>query len=379
MHRNRNLRTALGLGVLCALAGCLPVELSISPEGEVLIPRREGFVVYKPSDGTVRVWYAARGEDRPAFALYAPDGRRALAFTTSAGGGSSGQTVKVMLLEPEGKTRELLTRTNVTYARWSPDGRFATLTRLAEEKVEPLDQNMPQLLLLDPASPGTAKVLASNVAAVHRWLPDGKSILLFQIERKEANNRYDGKLVLLDAVDGRKKVLAALAMEQGAFYLDVSPDGTTAAVTALAMAKPDAVLPEKADTPGKLFSVSLSTGEFRPLADEVAFALYSPRGTRLLLGGASEKDGTISLRVAAPDGSSPREVADDAVRQTGGMNAAAVYPVWLDDETILYLSRYAVYGTAGTNLMLTSVRADGRGEKILHQAKIDAALLGGKP
>ncbi|MBN1942350.1 MAG: hypothetical protein JW849_03550 [Phycisphaerae bacterium] len=377
MRYRTYLWTFAAVVVAFASAGCLPVELSVSPEGNVLIPRTEGFVVYTPADGSVKVWNKPDG-GQPAFALYSPDGKSALVLTETGGGGMGGKSVKVSLLDAQGKCRELLSRTNITYAQWSPDGKYATITRVADQKIEPLDQNLPELILINVAE-GTNKTLASNVAGIHRWTPDSKSVVIFQIESKSKNSsQYAGKLTLLNVADGQKKALAGMVGEQGAFF-DVSPDGTAAMVTALKVDKPDAALPEKVDGASRLFSLNLASGEFRQLGEDAGFAIYSPKGTKVLVGSAQEKDGGITLSVASADGSSMKPLADDAAKQTGGgMGAqATIYPVWLDDETVLYLSKYAVYGTAGTNLMLTSIKADGTG-KTIHQGKIDAALIGKK-
>jgi Tol biopolymer transport system component len=368
----------MSAAVLClaGLVGCLPVELSVSPDGDVLIPRAEGFVVYKPADGSVKVWNKPEG-DQPVFALYAPDGKSALVLAEAPGGGM-GKPVKVMLLDAEGKTRQLASLTNVTYAQWSLDGKFATITRVADQQVAPLDQNLPELILINIAE-GTTKTLASNVAGIHRWMPDGKSVVIFQIESKGKNtSQYAGKLTLLNVADGQKKALAGMVGEQGAFF-DVSPDGTAAMLTALKVDKPDATLPEKVDGKSILFSLNLASGEFRQIGEDVGFAIYSPKGTKVLIGSATEQTGGIALSVASADGSGMKQVANDAAKQTGGgMGAqATVYPTWLDDDTALYLSKFAVYGTAGTNLMLTTVKADGTG-KTIHQGQLDSALIGKK-
>jgi hypothetical protein len=100
----------------------------------------------------------------------------------------------------------------------------------------------------------------------------------------------------------------------------------------------------------------------------------------VLIGAATEKEGVIALSVSPADGFSEKtmkQIAEDAARQTGGGmgGQATIYPTWLDDDTVLYLCKYAVYGPDGANLMLTSIKADGTGKTIL-QSKIDSALIG---
>ncbi|MBN1553597.1 MAG: hypothetical protein JXA11_02545 [Phycisphaerae bacterium] len=373
MHYKKHLWSLAAFGLMTVLGGCLPVELSVSPRGDVLIPRQEGFVVYKPADGSVKVWNKP-ADGQAAFALYAPDGNSALVFVQASGG--MGPSFKVMLLDAAGQTKELFSRSNITYAQWSPDGKYATVTRVADQKVAPLDQNMPELILINVAE-GTTKPLASNIAGIHRWMPDGKNVVIFQIESKiEKTSQYAGKLVLMNVVDGKTQPIAGMVGESGAFF-DVSPDGKTAMLTALKVAAADAKFAEKVDGKSKLFSLDLGSGASKEISDDAGYAVYSPKGTKVLIGSSQEKDGAITLNVAPADASAMKPIATDAAKQTGGGmgSQATIYPVWLDDETVLYLSKYAVFGTAGTNLMLTSVKADGTGRTI-HQGKIDAALIG---
>ncbi len=363
----------VGLCLAASLAGCLPVELSVSSEGNVLIPRAEGFVVFKPADGSVSVWNKP-ADGQAAFAQYAPDGKSALVFTQTSGG--MGKTYSVMLLSADGATKSICSKTNITYAQWSPDGKYATITRVADEKVAPIDQNMPELILISVAD-GMTKSLANNVAGIHRWMPDSKNVVIFQIESKGQNsNQYAGKLMLLDVTGGEKKALASMAGEQGAFF-DVSPDGKAAMVTALKIDAPDAKMPEKVEGQSKLFALNMETGQSKEISQDVGFAIYSPNGSKVLIGASTEKEGAITLSVATADGSAAKQIVTDAAKQTGGGmgGSATIYPVWQDDDTLLYLCKYAVYGPDGTNLMLTTVKADGSAKEIL-QSKIDTALIG---
>lgn len=377
MRYCKHLWLLLGVFFLTVLAGCLPVELSVSPDGDVLIPRAEGFVVFQPTDGLVKVWNKP-ADGQAAFAVYAPDGKSALAIAQASGGGM-GKSFRVMLLDVEGKTKNLFTRSNITYAQWSPDGKYATVTRVADQKVAPLDQNLPELILINVAE-GTTKPLASNVAGIHRWMPDGKGVVIFQIESKiEKTSQYAGKLMLLNVATGEKKPIAGMVGVSDAFF-DVSPDGKTAMLTALKIAAPDAGLTEKAEKiegASKLYSLNLATGRAKVVSEDAGYAIYSPKGTKVLIGSNTGKDGAIKLSVSPADGSGLKQIADDAAKQAGGGmgDSATIYPGWLDDETVLYLSKYAVYGTQGTNLMLTGIKADGTG-RVIYQGKIDNALIG---
>ena len=50
------------------------------------------------------------------------------------------------------------------------------------------------------------------------------------------------------------------------------------------------------------------------------------------------------------------------------------YTGWLGNGKVFYLSKRAVYGTAGQNLELVTIGVDGKGRRTL-QAAIDAAAM----
>ncbi len=360
------------LMVAAVLSGCLPVELSVSPDGDVLIPRAEGFVVYRPADGSVNVLHEAE-RGKAAFAMYSPDGKSAL-LIEQVGEGGMGQSFRGVLRDPDGRTRQLFSRSNVAYAQWSPDGRYISITRVADQQVAPIEQNMPELIVIDVAD-GSSKRMASNVGAIHRWMPDGERVVVFQMEDKIGeSNYYSGHLTTVDVANDDKSAVVAMAAEHGVHF-DVSPDREAAMVAAMKVDAADAEMPDEMEGQSKLYSVDMVSGRSREVAPAVAFAVYSPDGARVLIGSADEEDGVIKVSVAGADGKDPEVIAEDAGKQAGagGPQASNVYPTWLDDETVLYLSRRAVFGTAGTNLMLTSVKADGTG-RTLHQGTIDAKL-----
>jgi len=79
-------RAADPVWVLAAalVAGCLPIELSFSPQGSVVILREEGFCVLDRAKGTVKVLYAPK-DHKPAFAAYSPSGEQVLAISQALG------------------------------------------------------------------------------------------------------------------------------------------------------------------------------------------------------------------------------------------------------------------------------------------------------
>ena len=373
---NHATRAVLGLILLAGLGqvGCLPIELSVSKDGQVLIPRQEGFCCLDPEKGAVKTLYAPKSQ-QPAFALFAPDGRSFLAITQTEGGGM-GTAFALAVVPPDGQeAKQLFTATNLTYARWSPSGRHVTLTRIADEKAPAVDENLPELILVDPAK-GTRKTLISGVSTIHRWFPDSKHVLTFQISGKEKegaqNTQYSGKLVQLDAETGDVKPLALVLGGKMVFF-DLSPDGTKVLFTAIKAAKLGEKIPTRSEDEPRLYELNIADGGVRALKGGVAFAIYSPKGTKVLVGSKSEQEGMLQLAVGDAALAQAETVATDAAKSTGGTDSREIYPSWLDDDTILYLRLYAAYGTAGRNLQLFAVSADGKKRRNLQPA-VDGAV-----
>jgi hypothetical protein len=365
--------TVASLLLAFALAGCLPIELSVSPGGKILIPRQEGFVAFDPAKGTAAVAPVAEG-DSAAFALYSPDGKSMLCISKTTGGGM-GTAFNVKVLAGEAEPKGLLGATNLTYARWSPDGKSVTLTRLADAAAAPLKDQLPELILINLAD-GAKKTIASNVSIIHRWFPDSKAILTFHISAKEdKGDRYSGSLVRLNVETGKAEPLAAVLGPKQVFF-DLSPDGKKAVFTAIQAGKPGAAATSKpaADAEARLYELDIATGEVRPAAARAVYALYSPKGTKVLVGVEGGSAG-VQLQVGKADLTDLHPIAEGVVKSVGEPTSSAeVYPTWLDDDTVLYLALHNVYGIAGKNLSLMSVAADGKNPRDL-QPKLDAALV----
>ena len=357
----------VGLG----LSGCLPIELSVSPDGKVMIPRQEGFFSLDPGKGAVKAVYAPKS-DKPAFAVYSPDGASVLAISKSTGGGMGTSFAVEVVPAAGGQAKQLLKASNLTYARWSPDGKQVTLTRMADSKVAPMTENLPELLLLDAAS-GEKKTLASNVSTIHRWFPDSKHVLAFQISAKDKEtSQYTGKLVKVATATGKAQPLAEVLGERKVFF-DLSPDGTRALFTAIKAAKVGGKVPGSSKDDPQLFELNIAAGTVRAVTADAAFAIYSPKGTKVLVGAKKDKEGRIKLSVGDAALAKTAIVAEDAAKSVGSSDSRDVYPGWLDDDTVHYLALRSVYGTEGQNLHLVTVGADGKGRKDL-QATIDGGV-----
>lgn len=355
------------------LAGCLPIELDVSRDGRVLIPRQEGFFFFSPATGKIEKAYVpAKG--KPMFGRFSPDGKTILAVTQSEGGMMGSQQEFALVTPTPGAApapRVLAAVSNATYTGFSPDGKTLSITRLSDQKNAAVDENMPELILVDVAA-GTQKAVtaAPAVAVIHRWFPDSKSLLLFQITGKDKKTgQYTGMLSKLDVASGTLKPLAA-AMGSKDVFFDLSPDGRTVLFTASAAGAPGAALPS--GNGDKLFALTVASGAVREVKAGVKYAVWSPKGTHVLAAVAGSDD-QLTLQVADAALAEFKPVATDAVAQAGGGPGATsnIYPSWLGEDRVLYLASCAVYGTAGKNLQLVSVGVDGTKRKSL-QAAIDA-------
>ena len=374
MNRMRRILAVLILVTGFVAGGCLPIELSAS-NGKILIPRQEGFCILDmKKEAATRVVYAPKS-DKPAMGLFAPDGKRFLAVSRTSGGGM-GTAFKLEVVQiADAKPKALLTLTNLTYAQWSGDGKHVTLTRLAEQKSAALDQNMPELILVDAAT-GEKKKLASDVGIIHRWFPDSKSVLALQIasKAKEAD-QYSGKLVKIDVATGKAEPLASVLGGKKVF-LDLSSDGGRVLFTAIKAAKAGEKVPSKSDDKPQLHELDIKSGAVRAAKGKVAYAIYSPKGTKVLVGSQSEKGGTIELAVGDASLEKLQTVATDAAKAAGGTGGSSdIYPGWLDDDTVHYIALHTVFGTAARNYKLITVSADGKKRANL-QPVIDSDLMG---
>ncbi|MDP6637590.1 MAG: hypothetical protein QGG42_22045 [Phycisphaerae bacterium] len=370
MHVTRVLAVLLIVSAVL-ICGCLPIELSVSTGGQVLIPRQEGFCSYDPATGTVKKIYVPKSQ-KPAMGLFSPDDKSILTISQTSGGGMGSSFAVKVVNTADGKAKALLTASNVTYARWSPDSLKVAVTRVADKKKAPLKEQLPELILASPAMVGT-KVIAGNVSKLVRWFPDSKSVLSFQISSKsDDTGLYTGQLVKIDMATSKAQPLAQVMGDQNVFF-DLSPDGKSVLFTAAESAKIGGKLPAKPkDHETKLFKLDVASGAVSKVAEDVVYAIYSPKGTKVLLG--QPGNNAVSLKVAGPDLKTPKTIVTGAVKAAGsGPGNADVYPSWSGEDKILFLTMHAEFGTAGQNLHLVSIGADGTGRKD-HQTAINAGL-----
>ncbi|MBN2713803.1 MAG: hypothetical protein JXR97_15400 [Planctomycetes bacterium] len=369
------MRKACAAIILCAVffAGCYPIELNTSADGKVIIPRQEGFYEFDASTGKVNLLFKPEGSS-PVYALYNPAGKEVLAVVGSSGNAMMGQSQTYHIVTPgSDKTKQIFMGQNGLYAQWSPDGKYVSIAQNANQPVAPMQEGMPQLHLVDIAA-GAGKVVVSNIAAHHRWMPDGKGVVVFQALLKDEQNNYTGKLSILNVADGSLKPLVSVMGSE--IFFDVSPDGKKILFIAKSAAAGNDKLQVEEQQQDKLFSLDVATGAVKAEKEGVTFVLFSPKGDKVMFDGKGK--GGDSLMVAGADFANPVEVADDlAVRIEGMGNNTDIRPGWLGNDTVLYIGRISVYGKDGKNLMLSSVKADGKEKKVLQPA-LDMAIINGK-
>lgn len=362
--------TASFLLGLVLLTGCYPIELD-TRAGKVLIPREEGIFEVDPVAKTAKRLYAAPAGESPVFALYAPDGKSIIAVTQTSGGMMGNSCVYRHVPLGGGEPRKVFSGANGAYCQISPDGGWLTVAQVSQQAKPPIDQNMPEIHLIKIAD-GSKRIVASNTGTRHVWLPDSSAVLVFQALVKGEEGGYTGTLSSLPVAEkGEGKALVTM-MGESLFY-DLSPDGKKVLLVANAAVVGETKLEPAENT--ALYELTLAGTKLRKVQDNVKFAFYGPTGEDVLVGretGGDMGDSSFVLEVADAQFKGSKPVAADASAQAGGMGASSdIFPAWLNNDTIVYLAEKAVYGTAGTNLMLTTVKADGTGVSVL-QATIDS-------
>jgi hypothetical protein len=263
---------------------------------------------------------------------------------------------------------------NVTYTNFSPDGQDVSFTRLSDQQDPAVKENLPELHLIDVGAAKEHPVeAAGSVAGIHRWFPDSRSLLIFQIKEKvkaEHGSLYQGVIARWDIGAGKATDLAA-ALGSNDVFFDLSPDGKTVLFTAAAAGKVGTEL--KAGEADTLYELKVDSGALREVRDGVRYAIWSKTGAEVLVGTKGENN-KLDIEVSDATLGKFHLVAADAVAQTGDGPAGNtnIYPSWIGDGQIAYLASRAVYGTAGMNLRLVIVSADGKTRKDV-QTTIDAA------
>jgi hypothetical protein len=235
---------------------------------------------------------------------------------------------------------------------------------------------MPEIHLVTLRS-GAEKLLLKK-AAVLRWMPDSKALLILKIEEKvkDTYNRI-GQIATIEAATGKLTPLAWAYGGSGELTA-VSPDRKKVLFTALSASVGDAK-PDTKATEKQLFELDVAGPKLRKidrLDRKVDSARYSPSGKKVLMV-AEPKDAFFTekrdLLVADADMQEFKTIARDAYTPLVKLGDNACFPGWIGDETIYYFSKVSVYGTTGHALRMRQIGVDGKSSRDV-QPDIDLAV-----
>ncbi len=359
---------------LFLLPGCFPIDVAVNKQGEVLIPRQEGFFLHNWRSGkTTPVPWKAEG--LPVHARFAPGEAEVLLVSVAKKEFAKEYRLEMMPVKGGASRTIYKTRQNVGCAAISPNGKRLAVVQHADI----FQDHMPEIVVVDIAS-GKSSLLAEKTGPFAHWLPDSAALFTLRIDEKVQNTQhYLGQLGLLNATDGSFTAIAKVLGDKRCF-LAVSPDLKYALFTAIAADGAEAKLDPKAAAVRSLFELDINTKSIRKVTGldrTIEFARYSPDGKQVLLV-AEPTNALLSERrdllVADARLQSPKVIAKNAygslVRfSTEDMNM----PGWLDEKTVYYFAKVHVYGTTGQAIHLRVVNADGSDNRDLQPA-LDLAI-----
>lgn len=333
MTRFRNMALVLTLGGL--MAGCYPVELSVTRGGEIVVPRAEGVVMYNPATGAGRLVAAGDASEATAFAVASPDGSRlARAVTVRNASGDPGSEFVILITDLRTLTSETVaTCSNGTFIQWDPQGRFLSYSFVSGEQFDDVTENMPELHLYDLEA-HSEKQIATNVAVAHYWLPDGSGIVLLRTEGKDTDGRI-GALGVYDLKSGKIRRVTRL---MGAEWFALSPDGAEVITVAQGAQAATGGRRSRGDQKA-LYAITLERGSFRRLEFVADHARYSPDGQRV----AYMKDKQVWVTNRELD--QAEAALSPAAIELG--QSTKVHLTWYDATQLLVIRNHAVFGVAG--------------------------------
>jgi hypothetical protein len=365
MTRSNPVPRFAGLSLLAAtllLAGCFPLELQVTPQGEIVIPRAEGVLVYNPA-GVSRLITVDSLKELPAFAAVSADGTRLARAGLALGeNGDAQSTAQLLLTDLESRTTtELAIVENMSFLQWDPKGRYLSYAFISGQNYDDIDESLPELKLFNVADQ-SEKSLGKNTSSIHRWSADGKGIWFLKTEVKDTDGRL-GSLCYYTLATGQVRKVARVLQAE---WFDVSPDGSEIILSARGMAEAgNRAAPADENNSSWLYVVDTKKGSFRRLEYNAAFARYSPDGARVAL----LKDNAVFVTTGAFE--EPTEKLARCVQELD--NSAKFHLTWLSNTEILAVRKRSVYGNAGFAPELVAVNVDDRTERSL-QDGIEAAV-----
>lgn len=365
------LRRLLPMCVLLLLASCFPIELDVNDKGEMLIVRQEGYFLFNPATGKAKRVRDNSG-GKPVYARFSPNGKEILAVVEAKNGFNE---FEFYLTPLDGsQERSIYRAKNTVLARFSPDGKQLAISRVAKDKKPPLKDAAPTIDLIDLES-GSKTSLGDNLGHLCHWFSNSKRMLVFKIDSKTENDDFQGNLSVMDIATKRITPLVAMVASDK-MYFDLSPDDSKVLFTAKAATKGGQPLdaPESSDM--RLFEVDVATRAIRRIRNEARYAIYSPNGKQVLVGGPTDGFSFDELKLEVADANLEKfvEVTSHAHMPLSFGGEGVLFPGWVGDGRISYFAQRIVYGTEGKSLHLVTVGADGKDRKFV-QPMIDAEAL----
>lgn len=321
------------LGAALLAAGCFPLELSISPRGEIVIPRAEGVLVYDPKTGDGTLLPRGAATDAPAFAVISPDGSQLLqAVLEIDQQGNTGNQARFLLgsLGSDTPAEELAIVENACFLQWAPDAKTFSYAAVSGQNYEGIQENLPEIKIMNPADK-SEKLVGRNTSLIHRWTADGKSLLFLKTEAKDTDGRL-GSLVAYNAESGKVRKIARILEAE---WFDLAPDGNEVILSAVAMA-PAGKRPAKPETAEKaLYLVNVADGTFKRLVGDANFARYSPDGKHIALLADN------AIWICGRDAVKPEK---PLMRSVMEFDNTKYQPIWLSNTEVLGMAKRAVYG-----------------------------------
>lgn len=262
------------------------------------------------------------------------------------------------------------------YCLWSPDGKWISIaeveTKLSTPEEDPKNfddkkkeeyktglekESTPKLTIIDGNS-GKVKCSIPHISFMHKWTPDGQSVIVFHITSKDKETgNFCGEIAKLKIGDGSLTPLAYVESTES--WLDVSPSGEYIYFTAQIAGESEKKKNDEDKWTPKLFVFSFNNEKkgLKKLAKPASFISVSPNSEQLLII-RDGKDGS-ELVVLGKDGEDEVIVARGIATQSNEMGEGRIIPAWLNNEEILFWKYTTVLAPGGKSLMAYTAKANG--------------------
>lgn len=340
---------------LALLIACEPVTVSVNSKGEVAFTRSEGvfYMDFKSGKLNLLDWNYG-SETVPVLVKWSPDDKN-LALTVKDNKDS--QETKLYKINLDGKKSKLYSTSKViTHIEGTKD--YISVAQAGEDS----DMGVADIVQIS-ARDGMSKIILSNVGDFHKWLDD-KNIVYFKIIEKNSANSdiYLAEIQTFNIVDNSSKTLAkALVNKIGG--IDCYKNGSGVVFTAINAGSPDIDMNFTEGMSGNSYAYryDLQTKVLEKLSEDIInYVNLSPDGTKLLVKNKTgEYDANINLSYIDLKDKSLKTLINKATGSiSSNSSTVQVYPVWRDDNTILYWNLNNIYGSNGQSLDLMSVTID---------------------